>query len=104
MSLINTQEYTLSSDIVDALMNDWDIQLDANPYDPLGPLPPAYERYLSSTGVVYFTHHGTKKSGWHDPRFQFVSLQYVDELYIKFTFIWENAELTLKAKKLPNRI
>ena len=35
MSLINTQEYTLSSDIVDALMNDWDIQLDANPYDPL---------------------------------------------------------------------
>ncbi|KAG8570502.1 hypothetical protein GDO81_011294 [Engystomops pustulosus] len=38
--------------------------------DPLGPLPPGWERRVDSTDRVYFVNHNTKTTQWEDPRTQ----------------------------------
>uniref|UniRef100_A0A3Q2DZA9 E3 ubiquitin-protein ligase n=1 Tax=Cyprinodon variegatus TaxID=28743 RepID=A0A3Q2DZA9_CYPVA len=38
--------------------------------DPLGPLPPAWERRVDSNDRVYFVNHSTKTTQWEDPRTQ----------------------------------
>ncbi|KAM4687354.1 NEDD4-like E3 ubiquitin-protein ligase WWP1 isoform 1-T2 [Discoglossus pictus] len=47
--------------------------------DPLGPLPPGWERRVDSTDRVYFVNHNTKTTQWEDPRTQ-GSLQNEDPL------------------------
>ncbi|KAM7124295.1 NEDD4-like E3 ubiquitin-protein ligase WWP1 isoform 4-T4 [Ciconia maguari] len=54
--------------------------------DPLGPLPPGWERRVDSNDRVYFVNHNTKTTQWEDPRTQgtvcnfFCSLQNEDPL------------------------
>jgi len=36
--------------------------------DPLGPLPPNWEKALTENGEVYFIDHSTGTSHWLDPR------------------------------------
>ncbi|XP_044280245.1 NEDD4-like E3 ubiquitin-protein ligase WWP1 isoform X2 [Varanus komodoensis] len=38
--------------------------------DPLGPLPPGWERRVDSNDRVYFVNHNTKTTQWEDPRTQ----------------------------------
>uniref|UniRef100_A0A8C5BPJ3 E3 ubiquitin-protein ligase n=1 Tax=Gadus morhua TaxID=8049 RepID=A0A8C5BPJ3_GADMO len=38
--------------------------------DPLGPLPPGWERRVDSNDRVYFVNHSTKTTQWEDPRTQ----------------------------------
>ncbi|XP_075439096.1 NEDD4-like E3 ubiquitin-protein ligase WWP1 isoform X2 [Ascaphus truei] len=38
--------------------------------DPLGPLPPGWERRVDATDRVYFVNHNTKTTQWEDPRTQ----------------------------------
>ncbi|KAJ7410789.1 NEDD4-like E3 ubiquitin-protein ligase WWP1 [Willisornis vidua] len=38
--------------------------------DPLGPLPPGWERRVDSNERVYFVNHNTKTTQWEDPRTQ----------------------------------
>lgn len=39
-------------------------------FDPLGPLPPGWEKRTDSNGRVYFVHHPTRSTQWEDPRTQ----------------------------------
>ncbi|XP_060793727.1 itchy E3 ubiquitin protein ligase b isoform X2 [Neoarius graeffei] len=39
-------------------------------YDPLGPLPPGWEKRTDANGRVYFVHHPTRSTQWEDPRTQ----------------------------------
>ncbi|XP_069477403.1 NEDD4-like E3 ubiquitin-protein ligase WWP1 isoform X2 [Ambystoma mexicanum] len=41
--------------------------------DPLGPLPPGWERRVDSNDRVYFVNHNTKTTQWEDPRTQGLS-------------------------------
>uniref|UniRef100_A0A4W3IVG6 E3 ubiquitin-protein ligase n=1 Tax=Callorhinchus milii TaxID=7868 RepID=A0A4W3IVG6_CALMI len=38
--------------------------------DPLGPLPPGWERRVDANDRVYFVNHNTKTTQWEDPRTQ----------------------------------
>uniref|UniRef100_A0A8C1VJL4 E3 ubiquitin-protein ligase n=1 Tax=Cyprinus carpio TaxID=7962 RepID=A0A8C1VJL4_CYPCA len=38
--------------------------------DPLGPLPPGWERRVDTNDRVYFVNHNTKTTQWEDPRTQ----------------------------------
>uniref|UniRef100_A0A8C2F764 E3 ubiquitin-protein ligase n=1 Tax=Cyprinus carpio TaxID=7962 RepID=A0A8C2F764_CYPCA len=38
--------------------------------DPLGPLPPGWERRVDTNDRVYFVNHSTKTTQWEDPRTQ----------------------------------
>ncbi|XP_036609051.1 NEDD4-like E3 ubiquitin-protein ligase WWP1 isoform X1 [Trichosurus vulpecula] len=38
--------------------------------DPLGPLPPGWEKRVDSNDRVYFVNHNTKTTQWEDPRTQ----------------------------------
>lgn len=46
--------------------------------DPLGPLPPGWERRVDANDRVYFVNHNTKTTQWEDPRTQ--GLQHEDPL------------------------
>uniref|UniRef100_A0AC11BNG5 Itchy E3 ubiquitin protein ligase n=1 Tax=Ovis aries TaxID=9940 RepID=A0AC11BNG5_SHEEP len=39
-------------------------------FDPLGPLPPGWEKRTDSNGRVYFVNHNTRITQWEDPRNQ----------------------------------
>uniref|UniRef100_A0A2I3M8D3 E3 ubiquitin-protein ligase n=2 Tax=Cercopithecinae TaxID=9528 RepID=A0A2I3M8D3_PAPAN len=39
-------------------------------FDPLGPLPPGWEKRTDSNGRVYFVNHNTRITQWEDPRSQ----------------------------------
>ncbi|XP_015252089.1 PREDICTED: E3 ubiquitin-protein ligase Itchy-like [Cyprinodon variegatus] len=39
-------------------------------FDPLGPLPPGWEKRTDSNNRVYFLHHPTRSTQWEDPRTQ----------------------------------
>lgn len=39
-------------------------------FDPLGQLPPGWEKRTDSNGRVYFVHHPTRSTQWEDPRTQ----------------------------------
>ncbi|XP_065675179.1 E3 ubiquitin-protein ligase Itchy isoform X2 [Hydra vulgaris] len=36
--------------------------------DPLGPLPPGWEKRTDQTGRLYFVNHNNRKTQWEDPR------------------------------------
>ncbi|XP_048054584.1 itchy E3 ubiquitin protein ligase a isoform X2 [Megalobrama amblycephala] len=39
-------------------------------FDPLGPLPPGWEKRTDSNRRMYFVHHPTRSTQWEDPRTQ----------------------------------
>ncbi|XP_015419971.1 PREDICTED: E3 ubiquitin-protein ligase Itchy homolog isoform X1 [Myotis davidii] len=39
-------------------------------FDPLGPLPPGWEKRTDGNGRVYFVNHNTRITQWEDPRSQ----------------------------------
>ncbi|XP_019395273.1 PREDICTED: E3 ubiquitin-protein ligase Itchy homolog isoform X2 [Crocodylus porosus] len=39
-------------------------------FDPLGPLPPGWEKRTDNNGRVYFVNHNTRITQWEDPRSQ----------------------------------
>ncbi|XP_017342995.2 itchy E3 ubiquitin protein ligase b isoform X1 [Ictalurus punctatus] len=39
-------------------------------YDPLGPLPPGWEKKKDANDRVYYVHHPTRSTQWEDPRSQ----------------------------------
>ena len=53
-------------DIIVFFQNMETTQPDLN--DPLGTLPPGWEKRTDKSGRVYFVNHSTRSTQWEDPR------------------------------------
>uniref|UniRef100_A0A8D3E0A0 E3 ubiquitin-protein ligase n=1 Tax=Scophthalmus maximus TaxID=52904 RepID=A0A8D3E0A0_SCOMX len=75
--------------------------------DPLGPLPPGWERRVDSNDRVYFVNHNTKTTQWEDPRTQGLEISYsCPQIAYERSFRWKLAHFRYlcQSNALPSHV